>query len=621
MLKSVFKKREYNIWQSFLIVFVCATLLLVMQTVMQNGTDYDVYTSQLGHIYVLVGNFVPVFMVMSILLLLTGSIAWACVPVGVVLNGLLVVNHYKVLFRDAPLKPADLTLGKEALNIVRNYDLDFCLRIVLCAVVLWLVSLFIICCVRVKKTSIIGRLCVALAFVVAFGFAHRFYYTNENIYNIANTDSDGYYEVKDWNYKGFVYAFVSNLSIDTYRYAAPDGYSDSEALSILADYDTPDMDADKMPNVIAIMSEAYFDIEAAEDAQFYEAPNPNFNALKKESQYGHIVVPGYAGDTASTEFEFLTGASLYLINRAKPSAYSTCVTKDVYGLPRMFKDLGYNTLAIHPGEPWFYNRHVAYPKMGFDKFISKDDLPKDTEIVNYYVSDRETTDLIIDNYKKHLEENSDKGYFNFTVTIQNHGPYSQYGTWRSPAYVRPDGMDEPLYNMINNYTHGHQDADALLGKVTDFLRTVDEPTVLVFFGDHLPHFDEDFKAYDYLGYNVNSDGAGLDAYHNRFLTPYIIWSNDAARKLIKENGGKVPVGDDGDISSNFLPVKLLKYMNVELPRYFAFTEDIMEQSEVIGSDYFVVNGKKLNFVSDEIYDEYARYRILQYYNLKRYKSN
>jgi len=621
MLKSIFRKREYNIWQSFLIVFLMTTGLLVFQTVMQNGNDFEAYMSQLRHPYVLVGNFVPVFVMLSVLFLLTNSIRWSFVPTALVLNILLIINHYKIIFRDVPLKPADMTLGKEMVSIIQNYTIPFSWRVVLCTAALWLVGIFVICCVRNKKTGLLVRLSAALVFIAGFACMYKFFYTNENIYNIANTEADEYYEATGWNYKGFVYSFVSNMSIDTYRYNPPEGYSDSEARSILAEYDNAVSDPDKMPNIIAIMSEAYFDIEAAEDAQFYESPNPNFTALKKESQYGHIVVPGFAGDTAATEFEFLTGASLYLINREKPAAYKTCITKDVYGLPRMLKDAGYDTLAIHPGEPWFYNRHSVYPKMGFDSFISKEDLPEDTETINNYVSDRETADLIIDNYKKHLKEKPDKRYFNFTVTIQNHGPYSPYGTWRSPVYVRPDGMEESLYNIINNYTHGHQDADALLGKVTDFLRTVEEPTVLIFFGDHLPYLDAQYKAYEYLGYKVNGGGSGLEEYHNRFLTPYIIWSNDAARELIEENGGEVPVGDDGDISSNFLPVKLLNYMNVKLPRYFAFTEDVMNISEVIGSDYFVVNGEKVNAVSDDIYREYIRYRILQYYNLMRYKSN
>ncbi len=620
MLKAIFKKREYNMWQSFLIVFIVALLLIIMQAVMQNGRDYEVYLSQLSHPPVLIGNFVPLFAIMSVVLLLTGSIAWATVPVGVCLNILLIINHYKIIFRDMPLKPSDLSLGHEAMSIVRNYPIEFCLRIAVCMGIVLVISLFIICCVRVKGTDFMPRLYAAAAVVVFYCIMHALYFTNENIYNVANDDIEGHYEVEDCNYKGFTYTFVSNLSISAYHYGKPEGYSDSVARSILAEYDGDIIDEDKMPNIIAIMSEAYFDIEQAEEAQFYESPNPNFTALKSEAQYGHLIVPGYAGDTAATEFEFLTGASLYLINRLKPSPYSICVTGEAYSLPRVLKDIGYYNLAIHPGEPWFYNRRTAYKDLGFDRFISKEDLPEDTETINKYVSDNETAELIINNYKKHLKENPDKKYFNFTVTIQNHGPYSTYGTWRSPVYVRPDGMEEPLYNMINNYTHGHQDADVLLGKVTRYLRKVNEPTVVVFFGDHLPQFDEDFNAYDYLGYDVTAEDGDLESYHNRYSTPYMIWSNPAAKQLITDNGKAPFVGDAGDISANFLPGVLLDYIGAGMPRYFAFTQHIMERSEVIGSDYFVVDGKKLNTVPDEIYREYMDYRILQYYNLKRYKN-
>ncbi len=618
-VKTIFKKREYSMWQSFLIVFIITLLLLVMQTVIQNGADFKVYISQLCHPLAFIGNFVPLFAIVSVLFLLTGNVAWSTVPVGICLNVLLTINHYKVVFRDSPLKPSDLSLGREAANIVQNYPVEFCPRIFICTLIMVLCSLFVICCIRTTKRAFLPRLYVAIAVVIVYVLLHMFYITNAHIYKTSNKDAKGYFEVQECNYKGFIYTFVSNFSVSAYHYAPPEGYSDKKAQGILDQYNDEAINTDKMPNIIAIMSEAYFDIEQAKNASFYESPNPNFTALKKESQYGHIIVPGFAGDTASTEFEFLTGASLYLVNRQKPSPYNFCITKDAYGLPRVLKDAGYNTLAIHPGDPWFYNRDKAYKYLGFDRFISKDDLPKDTEFINNFVSDNETADLIIENYKNHLKNNPDKKYFNFTVTIQNHGPYSTYGTWRSPVYVRPDGMSEPLYNTINNYTIGHQDADALLGKVIDYLRSVDEPTVVVFFGDHLPQFDEERKAYEYLGYDITAENGDLESYQNRFSTPYLIWSNPSAKQLISQNGKAPFVGDKGYISSNFLPGMLFEYIGAGMPRYFAYTQYVMEKSEVIGSDYFVVNGKKLHEVPDEIYREYMDYRIVQYYNLKRYK--
>lgn len=619
-MKKLFKKRQYNIWQSFLIIFILTIVLMIFQAVMQNGNDMEAYWSHLRHPLVLIGNFTPLFVMISFLYLITGNIAAGFVPTALILNVFLIINHYKVMFRDVPFKPSDLSLSKEAFSIIQNYSLAFSWRIFICTVILWLAAAFVIFCVRSVRIKPVKRIAAALCIAAAFAVMYKLYYKNENIYNIANTESYEYYEVRGWNYKGFVYCFVANTSIDSYNYVMPEGYSDEAAEEILSEFEEPDYEGKKFPNVIAVMSEAYFDIEEAENAEFYFSPNPNFTALKDEAEYGHIVVPGFAGDTASTEFEFLTGASTYLISRQMPSIYKTCITRDVYGLPRMFKDLGYDTLAIHPGHRWFYNRHIVYPYMGFDDFINEDDLDEDVEKVNYYVSDKVTSQLIIDNYKKHLEENSGKGYFNFTVTIQNHGPYSDKENWRSPIYVRPDGMDDSLYNIINNYALGHYDADALIGGVTDFLRTVDEPTVFVFFGDHLPYLDEDYEVYDYLGYDIRAEDGDLEAYHNRFLTPYLIWSNDAAKELIAQSGGEVPVGDQGDISSNYLPVKLMEYMNMELPPYFAFTEKIMDLAEVIGSDYFVCDGKKLYTVPDSIYAEFMKYRIVQYYNLMRYKT-
>jgi len=182
MLKSIFRKREYNIWQSFLIVFLMTTGLLVFQTVMQNGNDFEAYMSQLRHPYVLVGNFVPVFVMLSVLFLLTNSIRWSFVPTALVLNILLIINHYKIIFRDVPLKPADMTLGKEMVSIIQNYTIPFSWRVVLCTAALWLVGIFVICCVRNKKTGLLVRLSAALVFIAGFACMYKFFYTNENIY-------------------------------------------------------------------------------------------------------------------------------------------------------------------------------------------------------------------------------------------------------------------------------------------------------------------------------------------------------------------------------------------------------------------------------------------------------
>ena len=60
------------------------------------------------------------------------------------------------------------------------------------------------------------------------------------------------------------------------------------------------------------MSEACFDVSMAKNIEYYNGKDPmkEYNKLKKDALYGSIIVPGFAGGTSSTEFEFLSGDNL-----------------------------------------------------------------------------------------------------------------------------------------------------------------------------------------------------------------------------------------------------------------------------------------------------------------------
>ena len=175
------------------------------------------------------------------------------------------------------------------------------------------------------------------------------------------------------------------------------------------------------------MSEAFFDIEKCINVEFYDGLSPleNLKRFRNNSRYGEIFVPGFAGSTASTEFEFLTGINISNLDSSMPVVYKTHLVKTAYSLPQMLKSMGYTNEAFHAGHEWFYNRKAVYPRLGFDNVQFKEDFKysKD-DLINYYVSDKVTSKKIIDKYKEHINSNAENGYFSFTVTIQNHGPYT-----------------------------------------------------------------------------------------------------------------------------------------------------------------------------------------------------
>ena len=612
-------KIESGILTSVLIMALLSFFCVMFQAVAQNGANARGYLTFLTSPVIVVFNFIPVFLVMLFVYCLTNRVWASFLLTGLMLDIALFINHYKVVFRAEAFKFSDIILAGEAFNITKNYSFGFSLKLFIVFLMSFLLFVFVLAAVKNKKTPFLKRGAVLLLDVLLMAGAYLGIYRNKALYDSLPSFAGDYNEVSLISNKGLVYSFLVGIK-DT-GYEKPDGYSVSEYYNILDKYDKEDKESkgEYKPNIIGIMSEAFFDMEECEKAEFYPGMKPleNMRRLRSEGVYGSMIVPGFAGSTASTEFEFLSGDNISLISKTMPSVYNSYIHKPLYCLPQYLKSQGYDTLAIHPGHNWFYNRESVYAKMGFDDFITLEDLSGDLKKINYYTADSETSKLIIDNYKKHLETSS-KPYFNFTVTIQNHGPYKSDETYDTPRYVKPSDMSNDMYNIINNYAEGLANADALLGEVMDYINTVDKPTYLVFFGDHLPYLDAEYKGYEYLGYDVS--GSSEESIIKKYKIPYVMCANNAAKEYEAQNGLETKKGEQELISSNFLTGKFLDFTNMSVPAYYRFTNEVEKSVSVISPIFYIENGKfteNLSSNGKKLINEYA---ICQYKNLKEYEK-
>jgi len=599
------KKFTLTFNKSLALIALLSLILVIAQSVIQNGIDIAVYWFQITNPIIILLNFLPIFVLMGFIFCLTNSIWKSFFVTSLPVTLLLIINYYKSYFLDAPLVLADITQAFEALSIAQNYTLTFSLRIFLICVLLLFILVFLILRIKSSKKTKEQSITTILLITLISTISYYFIYSNQYIYENVAIPVNPFYDVGIVSSKGLIYSLLSKTELDV-TYNAPEGYSKEIAEKILDNY-TVSTQNTSTPNVIAIMSEAFFDPQEALNIDFYSNPLINYNKLKKEAYYGNIVVPGFAGSTASTEFEFLTGMNVFSIDLSMPNIYKTHITQPTYSIVDLFKSLDYSTLAIHPGESWFYNRKNVYKDLGFDSSIFKSDLPKDTPKTNYYINDSVTSKLIIENYEKHLQNNPDKNYFNFTVTIQNHGPYMNYETERPAILKRPDNISDELYNVLNNYMLGLSDADKLLGDVANYINTLDEPTVLIFFGDHLPFFDSELLGYDAIGYDITTNN--LESLKRKYTTPFIIWGNDAFRTA------NTLKGYAGDISSNYLANKLLNYINISSP-FFEFTKMLEEKINIIAPNYFETNNKLVLELTENQNELLQQYKILEYYILK-----
>ncbi|HET6632032.1 MAG TPA: sulfatase-like hydrolase/transferase [Rhodanobacteraceae bacterium] len=301
-----------------------------------------------------------------------------------------------------------------------------------------------------------------------------------------------------------------------------------------------------LPDIVVLQSESFFDparLRGYAPAQFL----PNLRRLEKHGLSGNMTVPTYGGGTIRTEFEVLTGVPLAL----KPALrypYMGLTAARIPGLASALKQAGYRCTAIHPHQGGFWNRESVFRRMGFDRFITIasplfDHAPKR----GYYVDDQALTDVILGQLQQ-----DGPPQFLFAISIENHGPYldfpmsdarrAQAATIPVPPGIRGDPKRE-----LQHYLLRERDADRQLGRLADALARRTRPTLLVFYGDHLPGLAPAFAH--------GFDDGGVPS---RQPVPYL---------LIEPGAGAPPVRRD--LPSWMLAATLLDAAGVHDDRYFA----------------------------------------------------
>lgn len=130
--------------------------------------------------------------------------------------------------------------------------------------------------------------------------------------------------------------------------------------------------------------------------------------------------------------------------------------------------------------------------------------------------------------------------------------------------------------------------------------------MILMFGDHLPALPNEF--YEEL-YGKSIDELDLTEKADRFVTPYILWTNyDSDFEEISQ------------MSVNYLGSYLLQCAGVNVPLYNKFLLDLQEEMPVLG--VYGVKDEKGNWIKYSALDEDALldYKMLQYMRLEDRES-
>lgn len=256
-----------------------------------------------------------------------------------------------------------------------------------------------------------------------------------------------------------------------------------------------------LPDIVVIQSESFFDPTIMHG---YENANltPNLKRLAAEGMSGPLHVPTFGGGTIRTEFEVLTGLSLrYFSNMQFP--YLQLDDKVVPSMVRVLRAHGYETVAIHGNDPTFWNRNTAFKALGFDRFISQSAFPANAAMDGKYMADSAMTDEIMSQLK-----DSGAPQFLFAISLEAHGPYDTAPRDASArdAIAVPSVVDAKNKQQVQNYLYHMQHADQELGRLAALLAKRSRPTLLLFYGDHLPGLDDAYRATGFVdGQNMLSE--------------------------------------------------------------------------------------------------------------------
>jgi len=305
------------------------------------------------------------------------------------------------------------------------------------------------------------------------------------------------------------------------------------------------------PDIVVVQSESFFDpgiMRGYENSDF----TPNLKRLEKHGVSGKLHVPTFGGGTIRTEFEMLTGLSLRYFDELQ-FPYLTLEQKVVPSVVRTLRAHGYATTAIHGNDPAFWNRAAAFRKIGFDRFLSQADFPKTAPNDGKYMADSAMTDEIMRQLK-----DSGPPQFLFAISIEAHGPYDvpPADVAARDAIPVPPGLAARDKQELQTYLYHAQHADAELGRLARLLARRDRPTLLLFYGDHLPALTN--------SYNVTGFVDGGD-----MLSEPGVW-------LLLDPRNPAPATHES-LASWMLPGKLLDAAGIHGDPYFALTQVLAPQ--------------------------------------------
>lgn len=539
-------------------------------------------------------NIVLFELIMALLLFLFGKLKTAlrCQTILFMIIGL--ANYYVLEFRSAPIMPWDILSIGTAASVANNFKYTLSKETVF--VLIGFVILILLeskATLELKKDWRIRTGGVLASFALLWGFTAMLHQDSTvarfKLYDKLFTPT--VMSKRD----GTAVAFLMELKYIVVE--KPDGYNKEDAAALLASYDTNDTEsATHTPNIIVIMNEAFSDLSVLGDFETNEDYMPFLHSLMQEGTpntiSGHLNVSVLGGNTANTEFEFLTGNTMAFLPQGSV-AYQQYVKSNDYSIATYLKSKGYDTIAMHPYNASGWDRDKVYPLLGFDTFYSLKDWVNPVKI-RKYVSDQSCYDKIIELYE---QKDANTPFFLFNVTMQNHSSYSEeYDNFHPDITV--EGTSSKI---LPNYLSLIKLSDQALENLIEYFSQADEDTVIVFFGDHQPSNSVAAPVWKLNGRSGDSLTEEEEA--RRYKVPFIIWANY-----------DIEAASNVETSANYLGGHVLRAAGLPLYDYRNYLSQLEGQYPVLTA-IRAENAQGISTPVKDVKSTLQDYMTLQHYNI------
>ena len=572
---------------------------LVSYFIMQRFSSYNLedFIDQLTYLQGPI-NLLLYTLVLLIFYLISNCTKYASVLTVLTIYVLGLANYFVWNFRGSPIVAADFASIGTAKNVANQYSYSLGFDAVWATVL----AVTYICLVmtvgtyrglKVKKRILL----LATTALLTSGTYAVFFHTS--LMKDLDITVSVWMPERDYAQNGSALSYL--LTWTYYVVEKPSGYSVEAVEELTKDYrsdkGSDDSEASK-PNIIAIMNESFSDLAVDADIETTEDYMPFIHNLTENTVKGHLYVSVLGGNTANTEFEFLTGNSISFFP-ARSIPYNSYLKRRTGSLTWTLRDQGYSgDIAIHPYYSDGWNRPTVYPLLGFTDFISQDDFSNNT-YVREFISDETDFNRLISEYEKQRQENKDP-FYEFTVTMQNHGGYlGTHGLVDESIQVTKPGNAN---DQITQYLNLIKLSDTALENLINYFSKVKEPTLIVMFGDHQPGFTD--SVYDEL-MGQSTTSLNTEDTAKMYQVPYVIWANyDIEEETL-------------DMSANYLSSYLLKLSGNKMTGYNKYLLDLMKKVPIISAICYQGDDGVLHANGEESqYTELIRqYQMIQYNNM------